>query len=61
VRSPEFNAFNSLVVMAADSMLRGRNGRKLEAGDFTTFTTFYVEADYRGSASLWRLRLPVLP
>jgi hypothetical protein len=28
-----------LVVMAADSMLRGRTGRKLEAGDFTTGLT----------------------
>jgi len=28
-----------LVVMAADSMLRGRKGRKLEAGDFTTRLT----------------------
>jgi len=41
-----------LVVMAVDSMLRGQNGRKLEAGDFTTFTTFYVKADCGASASL---------
>jgi hypothetical protein len=39
-----------LVVMAADSMLRGQDGRKLEAGDFTT------RLIPGASASLWRLR-----
>jgi hypothetical protein len=35
-KRPSLLAFNSLVVMAVDSMLRGQTGRKLESSDFMT-------------------------
>jgi hypothetical protein len=36
IAAHSLDAFNSVAVMAVDSMLRGKHGRKLEAGDFTT-------------------------
>jgi hypothetical protein len=47
---PSLRAFSSLMVMTVAFMLRGENGRKLEAGDFTASLTL------GRSARLSRLR-----